>query len=195
MLGLCCSNPREAKLELALCSLCHQHSDLRHLCHQNGARPDAVVKHCGAHCTLVFWCFRWMRLCNIAHLQVASSFLLYRNTLWWGILSPTPSCVESSATMFTFLSPCFLFFSPHLSPLLVVCVILMYVYKTGFFCFLNTSSPTHSSQPAEQGLDTLILGSFQSIALFPSFFPLNLGAERAGKNISVQTKAILARKM
>lgn len=46
------------------------------LCHQNGARPDAVVKHRGAHCTLVFWCFRWIRLCNIAHLEVASSFLL-----------------------------------------------------------------------------------------------------------------------
>lgn len=46
------------------------------LCHQNGARPDAVVKHCAAHCTLVFWCFRCIRLCNIAHFHVASSFLL-----------------------------------------------------------------------------------------------------------------------
>lgn len=71
-------------------------------------------------------------------------------------------------------------FSLPLSPLypLVVCVILMYVYKTGFRCFLNMSGPTHSSQPAEQGLDTLILGSFQSTAPFPSLFQISLGAEK-----------------
>ena len=33
-----------------------------------------------------------------------------------------------------------------------VCAILIYVYKTGFYCYLNTSGPTCSSQPAEQDL-------------------------------------------
>lgn len=57
------------------------------------------------------------------------------------------------------------------------------------------SSPTLSSQPAEQGSDTFILGCFQSTGPFPSFFPLSLDADRAGENMSVQREAILARKI
>lgn len=110
--------PGRVKPGSALRCLCHGHSGSGHpLLWKQGARPYAAVPHGGAHPWLPVWCFGWIKLCNIVHLQRA---------LLLEMLYGSPhQCTEWSATVFTFFSlPASSFsLSFLLPPTPVVCVL------------------------------------------------------------------------
>lgn len=125
---------------------------------ETGGRPYAAVKHHGVHCPPVVRCFRQRKLFSVIHVQM-TLFLFLLEILY----GPSLMYRRKYNCVYFLLSPHFPIFILYLFTFLplslssgrCVCVILTYVYKTGFYCCLNTSGPTHSSQPAEQALGTV----------------------------------------
>lgn len=145
---MCCSNPRQSQAgvgvtlpvprALGFGAPAAVETGGKAICSRNTQRCSSLAAR------LVLWVDKTLQYRSLTE----SSFT--GNAIWF----PPPMYRMKCNRVYFLFSPRFPFLSllsppPHPGG---VCVILTYVYKTGFYCYLNTSGPTRSSQAAKHGL-------------------------------------------